>query len=561
MSNSNFSESETKVEENSLTTPLPPRGHVRIVDCLINMSSTRYVATVNALNMFDKLESSSLSPGKFQMVSVPPPTASNVSNFTVGTLNVTSSTVAIARPSLSPPPSTIVGNGTEEFVVLPGPEDVLLFNSTNGLYQQSVTLTARMYPIEATAAKSFWGLPTLIWAILIGTIVILIVILATLFFCCWLQPRTRKLLASSYYTGSTVSHNSIVPKSQTSDSNQLVMPLSIGICPPQYSAPPPPNNNSGNNTSGSNNNSNSVNNSPCNQHSNQQSCSGTTGVPCHPGSVGSSANSAGQHGKYSSSPQQQQQQQYSHQYHQQMQQQYQHHHQCIHHQQQQQQHQQSQQYHYAQMQQHQHPQQQCSQYGRQSPHQQSLQQYYNQQQQQQHQHQQITQYIHPSQQQALQQQQQREHQIQQHHYHHQQQQQQQQHNQQQQQQQTKLVHHKSMWAINPLYASSGVIHDSGSSRGRGSGGFEDDDDDDSGNTSYRTRSLPSWGKNKQRPLSNADDLDELYAKVNFSKKRRNRMRNDEAAIIALSRSRSQNLAAHPLADQDAVVIYDERTAL
>lgn len=31
---------------------------------------------------------------------------------------------------------------------------------------------------------------------------------------------------------------------------------------------------------------------------------------------------------------------------------------------------------------------------------------------------------------------------------------------------------------------------------------------------YRTRSLPSWGKgNKQRPVSTADDLEELYAKV------------------------------------------------
>lgn len=117
-----------------------------------------------------------------------------------------------------------------------------------------------------------------------------------------------------------------------------------------------------------------------------------------------------------------------------------------------------------------------------------------------------------------------------------------------------------------------------------------DENEGDTSTTYRTRSLPSWGKNKQRPLSNADDLEELYAKVvrshtlksynvaivvdmplihlflllqvNFSKKRRNRMRNDEAAIIALCRSRSQNLAALPhAADQDAVVVYDERTAL
>ncbi|ETN59828.1 hypothetical protein AND_008567 [Anopheles darlingi] len=154
-------------------------------------------------------------------------------------------TTTVATPVI---PSTVLTTivQTDDFVVLPGPEDVLLLNTTTGLYQQSVTLTARMYPIEATAAKSIWGLPTLIWGILIGTVVILLLILATLFFCCWLQPRTRKLLNSSYYTTTTnngnASQSSIVAKSCTSssDSNQLVMPLSIGICPPQYSAPPPP---------------------------------------------------------------------------------------------------------------------------------------------------------------------------------------------------------------------------------------------------------------------------------------------------------------------------------
>lgn len=73
--------------------------------------------------------------------------------------------------------------------------------------------------------------------------------------------------------------------------------------------------------------------------------------------------------------------------------------------------------------------------------------------------------------------------------------------------------------------------------------------------------MPSWGKGaKQRPVSTTDDLEELYAKVNFSKKRRNRMRNDEAAIIALCRSRSQNLAVLPL-EREGIVVYDERTAL
>jgi hypothetical protein len=75
--------------------------------------------------------------------------------------------------------------------------------------------------------------------------------------------------------------------------------------------------------------------------------------------------------------------------------------------------------------------------------------------------------------------------------------------------------------------------------------------------------LPS--KHKQRPASSIEDLDELYSKVNFSKKLRNRMTNDEAAIIAFCRSKSQNLSQFtagggPKGD-DAMVIYDERTAL
>lgn len=43
------------------------------------------------------------------------------------------------------------------------------------------------------------------------------------------------------------------------------------------------------------------------------------------------------------------------------------------------------------------------------------------------------------------------------------------------------------------------------------------------------------------------------------------MRNDEAAIIALSKSRSQFLHANKdtdtLVDNEAVIVYDERTAL
>ncbi|RZF32148.1 hypothetical protein LSTR_LSTR004011 [Laodelphax striatellus] len=84
-----------------------------------------------------------------------------------------------------------------------------------------------------------------------------------------------------------------------------------------------------------------------------------------------------------------------------------------------------------------------------------------------------------------------------------------------------------------------------------------------GATMLKTRSLPACVRSKARPHSTADDPAELYAKVNFSKKRKNRMRNDEAAIIALSKSRSQFLFkdTDSLVDNEAVVVYDERTAL
>lgn len=39
------------------------------------------------------------------------------------------------------------------------------------------------------------------------------------------------------------------------------------------------------------------------------------------------------------------------------------------------------------------------------------------------------------------------------------------------------------------------------------------------------------------------------------------MRNGEAAIIALCRSRSQNLQGMPPLEREGVVVYDERTAL
>lgn len=102
--------------------------------------------------------------------------------------------------------------------------------------------------------------------------------------------------------------------------------------------------------------------------------------------------------------------------------------------------------------------------------------------------------------------------------------------------------HKSMWAVNTFYDSNQDINN------------------DSQSINYRTRSLPSWGKGKQRPASSIDDLEELYAQVNFTKKRRNRMRNDNASIIARCRSRSQNLTSLNL-EGEGVVVYDERTAL
>ncbi|CAH0726229.1 unnamed protein product, partial [Brenthis ino] len=71
----------------------------------------------------------------------------------------------------------------------------------------------------------------------------------------------------------------------------------------------------------------------------------------------------------------------------------------------------------------------------------------------------------------------------------------------------------------------------------------------------KTRSLPAFLRPKPRPLSTEDDLHQLYAKVNLSKKYKNRMRSEHAAIIALSKSHSQFL------DADAVIVYDQRTAL
>ncbi|KAF9808824.1 hypothetical protein SFRURICE_010918 [Spodoptera frugiperda] len=93
-------------------------------------------------------------------------------------------------------------------------------------------------------------------------------------------------------------------------------------------------------------------------------------------------------------------------------------------------------------------------------------------------------------------------------------------------------------------------------RGRGAIHHMLDEIDSAANIdALKTRSLPAFLRPKPRPLSTEDDLQQLYAKVNLSKKYKNRMRNEHAAIIALSKSHSQFF------DADAVIVYDQRTAL
>ncbi|XP_055382457.1 probable transcription-associated protein 1 [Condylostylus longicornis] len=351
--------------------------------------------------------------------------------------------------------NSVVISSSEEFIVVPGPDDILIYNSSDGLYQQSVTLTARMWPPveQGPPTTLFWGLPPIIWGIIIGFLIIVLVILAGVFICFWLLPRKHKFLSPTRFcvtspasgTDTMAHRSSIVSKPWTDANGRMIIP--IGLVPPQYSAPPPP----------------------------------PPQVRLH-----SNNNQAQQQQQYQSQIQQQH-------IHQQQT------HQSIY---QQQHHQQSQQHH-------QQYQQQQQQKMIQSQQQQQPQYQY---QQQTHYQQRIIEYpmspggsISPA------------------------------------DSKYSIIPdtHKSMWALNPLCGSNSIL-------------YEND-------PAYKSRSLPSWGK-KQRPVSTADDLDELYAKVNFSKKRRNRMRNGEAAIIALCRSRSQNLQGLAL-ERDGVVIYDERTAL
>lgn len=92
-----------------------------------------------------------------------------------------------------------------------GPEDVT-FNLTghDGLYQQSVTLTARMWPpIKAGAPQLYWGLPAIVWCLLIGCLLVFLIILVSLSLCCWLLPHRRpKILTPSRHNH----HSGVISK-------------------------------------------------------------------------------------------------------------------------------------------------------------------------------------------------------------------------------------------------------------------------------------------------------------------------------------------------------------
>ncbi|XP_076331209.1 uncharacterized protein LOC143236682 [Tachypleus tridentatus] len=82
----------------------------------------------------------------------------------------------------------------------------------------------------------------------------------------------------------------------------------------------------------------------------------------------------------------------------------------------------------------------------------------------------------------------------------------------------------------------------------------------------KTGSLPLWGRSQSRPLSSEDDHSELFTEVIFTKKRKNRMRNDSAAAIALNRSmvsfpHLKQKDTSSSEDNETVVVYNERTSL
>lgn len=72
-----------------------------------------------------------------------------------------------------------------------GPDDIN--QSKNGLYQWSVTLTARMWPPIEVGSPKLFGLPIVIWwGILTGCLIVLLIALLLLFLFCWFLPRRRQ---------------------------------------------------------------------------------------------------------------------------------------------------------------------------------------------------------------------------------------------------------------------------------------------------------------------------------------------------------------------------------
>lgn len=76
-----------------------------------------------------------------------------------------------------------------------GPDDIN--QSKNGLYQWSVTLTARMWPPIEVGSPTLFGLPIVIWGILTGCLIVLLIALLLLFLFCWFLPRRRQKLINS----------------------------------------------------------------------------------------------------------------------------------------------------------------------------------------------------------------------------------------------------------------------------------------------------------------------------------------------------------------------------
>lgn len=83
-------------------------------------------------------------------------------------------------------------------LLIAGPEDVSINQPSLGLYQASVTLTARMWPpVEAGSPTAFLGVPVSIWlGIIVGSLIIVILAFVSIFLWCWLIPRRRQKVLS-----------------------------------------------------------------------------------------------------------------------------------------------------------------------------------------------------------------------------------------------------------------------------------------------------------------------------------------------------------------------------